>query len=236
MTHPGGAHDPAVQDRIWDYYQNDAADTFAGSHSRLSYLAHQLQPTCKVLDIGVGSGAFEDFASKRGLEVFALDPSDRSIVALQERLGLGDRARVGYSTAIPFPDDFFDAVVVSEVLEHLSDEVLDQSLAEIERVLARGGRLLGTVPARERLADQDVVCPDCGVRFHRWGHRQSFDSARITHLLGARFDVEKVYERRFVTWSTLNWKGRVAAAAQLALHSVGVKGGNTNIVFKARKR
>ena len=51
--------DPAVQDRIWDYFQNDAAESFAGSHSRLAFLARQLRPPCKVLDIGVGSGLFE---------------------------------------------------------------------------------------------------------------------------------------------------------------------------------
>lgn len=236
MTLSNATHDPAVQDRIWEYYQNDAAESFAGSHARLTYLADQLAVPGKVLDIGVGSGVFEEFAAARGLEVYALDPSERSIAALRERLALGERAQVGYSTAIPFPDDTFDAVVVSEVLEHLTDEVLAQSLPEIRRVLRPGGLLIGTVPARERLADQIVVCPDCGSRFHRWGHKQSFDCARMSALLSEHFDVERVYERRFVTWSILNWKGKVAALLQLGLHAVGVKGSNENVVFRARKR
>ncbi len=224
-----------AQDRIWDYYQNDAAESFAGSRARLAYLARQPGPSAKVLDIGVGSGVFEKLAAARGLDIYALDPSERSIESLRVALGLGDRARVGYSTEIPFPDGFFDAVVVSEVLEHLDDDVLARTIDEIERVLAPGGLLLGTVPARERLADQTVVCPDCGARFHRWGHMQSFDVTRVRRLL-ARFDVERVEERLFVTWSILNWRGRVAAATQLALHRLGARGSNRNVVFRVRRR
>ncbi|HEX6559354.1 MAG TPA: hypothetical protein VF021_07820, partial [Longimicrobiales bacterium] len=74
------------------------------------------------------------------------------------------------------------------------------------------------------------------ARFHRWGHMQSFDVARMSSLLSSEFDVERVYERRFVTWSTLNWKGKTAALLQLMLHALGVKGSNENVVFRARKR
>jgi SAM-dependent methyltransferase len=228
--------DPAVQDRIWDYYQNDAAETFAGSVSRLSFLAMRIGVPGKVLDIGVGSGVFEEMALARGLDVYALDPSERSIAALREKLKLDGKAKIGYSTEIPFASNFFDAVVVSEVLEHLSDDVLARSLPEIERVLVPGGLLLGTVPARERIADQNVVCPDCGSRFHRWGHMQSFDVARMSALLAQHFDIERIFEKRFVTWRTLNWKGKTVALLQLLVSALGVKGSNQNVVFLARKR
>jgi SAM-dependent methyltransferase len=228
--------DPAVQDRIWDYYQNDASETFAGSVSRLSFLAGRIAVPAKVLDIGVGSGIFEELALARGLDIYALDPSERSIAALSEKLKLDGKAKIGYSTDIPFPENSFDAVVVSEVLEHLSDDVLFKSLPEIERVLRPGGLLLGTVPARERIADQNVVCPDCGSRFHRWGHMQSFDVVRMSDILARHFDVERVFEKRFVTWRTLNWKGKTVALLQLLVNGLGVKGSNQNVVFLARKR
>ena len=73
----------------------------------------------------------------------------------------------------------------------------------------RGGLFCGTVPARERLDENVVVCPCCRSKFHRWGHLQSFDCARIRTLLEQDFDVGNLSERDFVTWGTLNWKGRI---------------------------
>ena len=166
------------QDALWDFYQNEAPDSFAGSARRLAYLARLLGRTGKVLNIGVGAGTFEAAALARGLTVFSLDPSAASIERLRQRLGLGDRAQVGYGQRVPFPDRSFDALVLSEVMEHLSDEVLEATLKEAARVLRPGGRLVGTVPAREDLAANTVICPDCGRRFHRWGHSQSFDPGR----------------------------------------------------------
>jgi SAM-dependent methyltransferase len=46
--------------------------------------------------------------------------------------------------AIPVDDGHFDAVLMSEVLEHLEDPV--SSLAEARRVLKPGGRLVATMP------------------------------------------------------------------------------------------
>jgi SAM-dependent methyltransferase len=45
---------------------------------------------------------------------------------------------------LPFPDDSFDVVICSEILEHVPD--LDAVLAEIARVLVKGGRLYATMP------------------------------------------------------------------------------------------
>jgi SAM-dependent methyltransferase len=211
-------------------------EAFAGSVARLRFLAERIPARARALNIGVGYGVFEELAQRRGVEVWALDPSAPAIEGLRQRLGLGERAQVGYAQAIPFASDFFDAVVVSEVLEHLDDDLLHQTLDEIARVLAPAGRLLGTVPARERLADSRAVCPDCGKVFHRWGHVQSFDSARLRGLLERRFAVARIDERPFVAWTQLNWKGRLLGLAKKALAAVGTHGTGENLVFEATRR
>jgi SAM-dependent methyltransferase len=222
------------QDAIWDYFQNEGVDRFAGSTARLRYLASLIRCSGKVLNIGVGDGTFEVEATARGLTVFSLDPNAKSIDRLQQLYGFGDRARVGYSQAIPFPDGVFDTVVVSEVLEHLSDEVLAASLREIARVLKAGGQLIGTVPSREHLTEVTVVCPNCSHRFHRWGHLQSFDAARIRIFLSAYFSEIQVWERPFITFSILNWKGKLQGLTRLLLNFCGVHGEQENLVFVAR--
>ncbi|MBI3892318.1 MAG: class I SAM-dependent methyltransferase, partial [Candidatus Wallbacteria bacterium] len=158
------------QDAIWDYFQNDGRAVFQHSRPRLRYLARQLTPGQRVLNIGVGGGVFEEAAIARGLDVHCVDPSERAIEELRSRLSLGDKARVGRGQSIPFSDASFDAIVVSEVMEHLADDALFPMVREIGRVLGPGGLLLGTVPSCEDLTDQQVVCPDCSKVFHRWGH------------------------------------------------------------------
>lgn len=170
------------QDKIWDYYQNNSDyDSFGGSLPRYRYLAKQVGPGQKVLNIGVGRGGLEKLLIEKKVEVSSLDPSEVSIEKLRN-LGMGDSARVGYSQNICFADHTFDVVIMSEVLEHLDDESLLETLKEVRRVLRVGGSFIGTVPARENLVDNEAVCPGCGERFHRWGHVQTFSPQSLTQL------------------------------------------------------
>jgi SAM-dependent methyltransferase len=224
------------QSRIWDYYQNEGADSFRGARPRLRYLAGRIARGAAVLDIGVGDGTFERIALARGLRVHVIDPDGKAIERARTELGLGERAKIGTGTALPWPDASFDVVVVSEVFEHFDDATLRGALAEANRVLGPGGRLIGTVPADELLDEQRVVCPDCGRRFHRWGHEQSFSPERLASILGEAFDRVDVRRRWFVAWDQLNWKGRLQAAARKSLAVAGVWGSGHNLVFSARKR
>ena len=228
-------HGPAGQAKIWDFFQNEGVASFELSRNRLRYLARKARPFRQVLNVGVGGGWFEEEAQRLGLEVYSLDPNERAISKLRERLQLGERARVGGLQEIPFADEAFGAVVVSEVFEHLDDETLRKSLAEIRRVLRPGGVLLGTVPAREELAEQMVVCPGCGEQFHRWGHQTSFTVESIKQRLGEFLRVDEAFERYFAPWNVLNWKGRMTCAAKTVLSRAGVHGRDENIVFRATK-
>jgi SAM-dependent methyltransferase len=223
------------QDAIWDYFQNEVPQNFAGTETRLGYLARLIPSPAKVLNIGVGAGTFEGQAIARGLTVFSLDPNAKSIERVQQIYGLGDRARVGYSQQIPFLDSHFDAVVLSEVIEHLSDDILAATLREVARVLRTGGQIIGTVPAREQLAENTVVCPDCSKRFHRFGHVQSFNPDRLRALLNPHFSEIRIWERPFVPFSRLSWKGKIRGVVRLLLYFCGSHGAHENMVFIARR-
>ncbi len=100
-----------------------------------------------ILDLPCGRGFYLNmlrYASKARLVGADLDPD----VLAKARANVGhlpDIALVQASIyAIPFPDNTFDAVILSEVLEHIDDDVA--GLKEAFRVVKPGGVVAITVP------------------------------------------------------------------------------------------
>jgi len=73
----------------------------------------------------------------------------------------------------------FDAVFMIEVLEHLLPEDIDKGLSEVWRVLKPKGYLVITVPYKEDLLKNMIICPECGAVFHRSQHLQTFDESKV---------------------------------------------------------
>jgi SAM-dependent methyltransferase len=225
------------QTKIWSYFQNERTDVFSDATPRLRFLAAEArkwatsQP-CLVLNIGVGSGFLEEVLLREGWSVRSVDPDEEVINKLQKKGREGD---VGTIEALPYEASTFDVVFCSEVLEHLSAEETDAGLREICRVLKAGGLLLGTVPDRENLNDNIVVCPDCGQVFHRWGHQQHFDRRRLANLFSEVLTAVLVKPKLFIRWDGLTLKRRIAAVIKLVLFSLGSHGSNETLYFIARK-
>lgn len=226
----------AEQDNIWKHYQNQARGVFDLSHSRLRFLAERCPSGTRVLNIGVGSGYLEKLLVGRGVTVCSLDPCEETIARLQVELAMGDRAKQGYSSNMPvFEDDNFDKVIMTEVLEHLSDDVLHATLDEVRRVLKPGGEFTGTVPYREDLQASEVICPHCQSQFHRWGHHQSFDVASFGGLLKQHgFLVERLYPRSFPDFRRPGLKLFVKSVFRYVLGRMGEPLVGPNLYFIAR--
>ncbi len=88
-------------------------------------------PEGRLLDLGSGTGAAAPAFGER--DVVALDP-EPEMLALSP---IAERV-VGYGEALPFPDGSFDAVFSAYVFRNLTS--LEDTLAEIHRVLRPGGR------------------------------------------------------------------------------------------------
>lgn len=226
------------QTKIWDYFQNnnEVGDAVFNARSRYEFLAQKIAPGMHTLNVGVGRGGLEALLLKKGVLIHSLDPSENAIDNLRKQFALGNRARVGFSQAIPFPDCHFDVVVMSEVLEHLVDDVLHATLGEVRRVLKKGGRFIGTVPAEENLLDNRVMCPHCGEAFHRWGHLQSFNEERLSAMLTEQFHHVKVSRHFFGDVRTLNWKGLLGWGLKKLFVGLGVRGRDENFFFSASNR
>lgn len=126
-----------------------------------------------ILDVGGGNGALLHRLKKRyrGRKVTAIDLVPRS-----------NGVRKGDCTNLDFDDARFDTIFCMDVIEHLSDEDLDDCLNEANRVLRTGGYAIFTTLNNERLEGSTVACPECQCKFHRWGHCQVFDGIRVERL------------------------------------------------------
>jgi ubiquinone/menaquinone biosynthesis C-methylase UbiE len=184
-----------------------------------------------VLNIGVGSGFLEQHLVSKGWRVRSLDPTESAIQKLRQ---MGIEADMGFIEALPYEDDTFDVVFCSEILEHLSAGQIKTGLKESFRVLKPGGYLIGTVPFQENLQDNEVVCPNCGKIFHRWGHQQNFDETKLAAWF--QHGTTLLLKRRlFISWRGLNLKRRVAAFIKLLLLYLGSHGSNETLYFQVRK-
>ena len=143
-----------------------------------------------LLDMGCGAGrhAFESF--RRGARVVAFDYSAAELkdvgalfTAMRDAGEAGTEPGAmaattnGDALRLPFPDDTFDRVVASEVLEHVSDDQL--ALDEVFRVLKPGGTLAATVPSW--LPEQ--ICWALSEEYHApfvdGGHVRIYTEARL---------------------------------------------------------
>lgn len=237
MGNEGMEQATSDQQKIWDHFQNEGVESFSQSQGRLEFLVRRLRPSTRVLNIGVGNGALESMAASKGVDIWSLDPSSRAIANLRKELNIGERAQVGFCQSMPFPDGHFDVVVMSEVLEHLDEDIFRATLAEVRRVLRDGGRFIGTVPAREKLESSLVICPHCGVQFHRWGHKQSFDVDRLSNALRIHFLIDSVIERFFIDWESVGlWRKFQGLIKKfLSWRGIGTYGISRNIYFSVQK-
>ena len=100
------------------------------------------------LDLGCGRCLFTDIQPNWPFKIFAgdLDPGlikERKAEVPQNYWFISDVLHV------PFRSEYFDALFVGEIIEHVNDPAL--ALEEWKRVLKPGGMLILTTPNRERL-------------------------------------------------------------------------------------
>jgi ubiquinone/menaquinone biosynthesis C-methylase UbiE len=82
--------------------------------------------------------------------------------------------------ALPFNENYFDTIIVSELLEHLNDIGLFKTINEIKRVSKK--HVLITVPYKENPWETYVKCECCGNIYSPYGHKQFFDEKRLRFL------------------------------------------------------
>jgi ubiquinone/menaquinone biosynthesis C-methylase UbiE len=141
---------PEVYDR--DYFLSKICEGFdsyqAGrevSHNKSKQVRILApEPGLRILDAGCGRGETLLACARAGAEVAAIDYSQDAVELTREALAAfpGADVRVGDVTALPWPDESFDRIQFSDVIEHLDPPQTVPALRELRRVLRPGGYLL----------------------------------------------------------------------------------------------
>lgn len=95
----------------------------------------------KILDVGCGGGSHLYRLKQWGWETYGVEPSETGV---KQARGLGLNVRQGTLQEAQFRDGFFDVVLLSNVLEHLTDP--KATLREIRRIIKDDGVVCVTVP------------------------------------------------------------------------------------------
>lgn len=114
----------------------------------------RIKPGDRILDLGSGEGRHTHHLSYIGHRVLSIDLDLGELRKNRERwLELrGDSETMGHADfmradgdRLPFPDDTFDHIVCTEVVEHVPDPAV--TMAELHRILKPGGNLAVSTPA-----------------------------------------------------------------------------------------
>src|SRR5262245_24816765 len=103
--------------------------------------------TESLLDVGcnVGEHLSSYAAAYPQIRLSGVDINPAAVAMARANLPQAD-LHVTSATVLPFSDNSFDCVTCIEVLEHIPAALREQALAEVRRVLRKGGRFILRVP------------------------------------------------------------------------------------------
>lgn len=137
----------------------------------------------RILDIGSGRGKFLVEVAQAGGDAVGIERSETFIATAHQRAkdaGVAIRVERGMGEQLPFPDQSFGFVNMSELIEHVEDPV--RVLREVRRVLKDEGMVYISVPNRYALWD-----PHFHVYFVNWLPRSL--SSAFLRLFGIHKDL-----------------------------------------------
>jgi len=117
-----------------------------GLRLRARKIIHNFTDCQRMLDAGCGTGIYSFSLSKRAKEINAVDISQDKINHANDiNIFPNIKFNRGDITNLVFPDNYFDTIICSDVLEHIKDDKI--AFSQLARILKPRGRLLLTIPS-----------------------------------------------------------------------------------------
>ncbi len=228
-----------LDEKTWNYYQRvNPAYLETTSRDKIMMLSKIIKRytsnTDYLCEVGLGNGLMlKELARSR--RVMGVDLSKDTIVHLKSKPDFSNiELRDGDICRLSTVSQDMDAVITIDVIEHLTSDQLSRAYKEIHKVLKMEGKWFINVPWNEDLKLTEVFCPHCHKTFHRFGHKQSFDEAKLNAILvQANFQVafiKKIYPANFMLPAPLMWLYRIIARIYLknyaSMFAMAIKDGD----------
>ena len=151
------------QKEVWENYDDNITQINRAKET-INLIPEDVK---SVLDIGCGNGIVTNMIEKPfvvGLDFAKIPLTQVETNAVQASI---DR--------LPTKSKTFDLIILTEVLEHLDDEIYIKAIEEIKRL--KGNYILITVPFDENVELGLCKCSVCGNLFHGSHHYRRFDNS-----------------------------------------------------------
>lgn len=135
----------------------------------------------KILDIGAGSGYYSFHALRKGALVTASDISQNYLSQAKKLCKGKIETVVASSEKLPFKDNIFDKILMSEVIEHTPK--YRESVKEAIRVLKPGGIAVITTPNKKSYMNYFYKIKKSKKKYTFDEHVVEFDLATFKNLL-----------------------------------------------------
>lgn len=175
FIHPPPDADDIVKLYDQSYYEswgidNDNTSTErmkqATFNDKLTLIENELPTKGRILDIGCATGFFLDAARQRGWQTYGVELSSYSSAIARQKLG-DDSIFTGQLADAGFTSDFFDAIVMTDVIEHVAD--LQSFIVKTAQIIRPGGVVAITTP--------NPLALSCRLLGRHWPHY------KLEHLL-----------------------------------------------------
>lgn len=131
-------------DQVAPQWDQIRAGFFSETVREKAFAVAGVQPGTTAVDVGAGSGYITEGLIGKGVQVIAVDQSDRMLAEMREKFAgvEGVQYRVGAAERLPVPDGTVDYAFANMCLHHV--EVPLQAIKDMARTLKPGGRLVIT--------------------------------------------------------------------------------------------
>lgn len=151
-----------------------------------------------ILDVGCGNGWVANHFLKKGKKVISMDISTKNpIQVLKENPSENHAAIIADVFHLPFRKNSIDAIIASEIMEHVYDPNL--FVRKLLEVLKPGGKLIIITPYNEKI--EYNLCVHCNRPTPRNGHLHSFNEKNIAAFIPnewAEYKTEKFSNKYLV--------------------------------------
>src|ERR1700722_26347 len=120
---------------------NRTIDSLQSRAMKRALILAKVQPGSRFLDVGCGTGRWVRRYAQLGFRPIGIDATAGMLQTAREH-GTTPPLTVGWASALPFADAYFDAVSDVTVIQHIHYSLQSTVLSEMLRVLKPGGRLI----------------------------------------------------------------------------------------------